>query len=186
MLRPLAMATVLALAALLAACPESVNPLSDPARAAPDPALFGVWHGSFDGDEMYLHAGPGERGMTRVVQVEHKKKGAIETAQYAAFPARVGKQGYLTVRRTDDEADFRGYWLFRYELKHDRLTLWMLSLKAAQEDIRAGKLAGRTGEGPYGETLITASSEALVQYLAQGEEKRLFDHPLAFQRVTRR
>lgn len=184
MIRRLVTSAALAGCLLLSGCPESVQPLSDPAGAAHDPALFGVWHGSFDGDEMYLHAGPGERGMTRAVQIEHKKKGGIDTTQYAAFPTRLGKLGLLNVRRTDDGADFRGYMLFRYEVKGRKLTLWMLSLKAVREDIKAGKLAGRAEGGEYGETLITASSEALGKYVQEGDAKRLFDHPLVFRRLA--
>ena len=184
MIRRLATAAALGLCALLCGCPESVHPLSDPATAAPDPALFGVWHGSFDGDEMYLHAGPGDHGMTRAIQVEHKKKGDVATARYAAFPSRLGKMSLLNVRNPDEGADFRGYLLFRYEVKGPRLTLWMLSMKAAREDIKAGKLAGKAEGGEYGDTLITASSAALRAYLKEGDPKRLFDKPLAFRRVA--
>lgn len=186
MIRAAAAAVAALLAAALCGCPESVNPVADPSRAAPDPALFGVWHGTFDGDDMYLHVGPGERGMTRAVQVEHKKKGNIETAQFAAYPTRIGKLDLLNVRQTDGVADFRGYLFFRYQLKGAKLTLWMLSLKAVREDIKAGKLAGKAAGGEYGETLITASSEDLARYLQEGDAARLFDHPLVFRRMARR
>lgn len=176
---------VLALCAGLVGCPESVNPLSEPSSAAPDPALFGAWHGRFDGDEMYLHAGPGERGMTRVVQVEHKKKGDIETARYAAFPTRVGRLQLLSVRRIDDGADYRGYLLFRYEQKGATLRLWMLSMKTVRDDIAAGKLRGKAGEGAYSETLITASGEELAKYLQEGDAARLFAEPLTFRRIAK-
>lgn len=186
MTRALVALATLAGGLLLAACPESVQPLSDPSRAAPDPALLGVWHGTFDGDEMYLHAGPGERGMIRTIQVEHKKKGGIETARYAAFPTKVGKLDMLNVRSLDESADYRGYLLFKYEVKGARLTLWMLSLKAARDDIKAGRLTGKAEGGEFGDTLITASSAELAAYLEKGDPKRLFDHPLAFRRIARR
>lgn len=184
MTRALVALATLACGVLLTGCPESVQPLSDPSRASPDPALLGVWHGTFDGDEMYLHAGPGERGMIRAIQVEHKKKGGIETARYAAFPTRLGKLGMLNVRSLDESADYRGYLLFRYEIKGRRLTLWMLSLKAAREDIKAGRLAGKAEGGEFGDTLITASSPELAAYVEKGDPKRLFGPPLVFRRIA--
>jgi hypothetical protein len=36
-------AALLGMTLALTACPESIHPLSDPAAAAHDPALFGVW-----------------------------------------------------------------------------------------------------------------------------------------------
>ena len=185
MLRRLAISAALALCPLLTACPESVHPISDPATAGHDPAVFGVWHGSFDGDEMYLHVGPGERGMTKAVQVEHKQKGDINTERYFAFPTRLGKLAMLNVHRVDEERH-SAYTLFRYQADKKKLTLWILSYAAAREDIKAGKLKGKVEDGPFGETRITASSEELVKYLQEGDPKRLFDKPLVFRRIAQR
>ena len=180
MLRRLLLASTL----LLTACPESIHPISDPARAAPDPALLGVWHGTFDGDEVFLHVGSGEHGLTRAVLVEHKEKGgAPKVERYAAFPTQVGKLAMLNVRRTDEPAAARGYSLMKYQVEKKKLTLWMTAYGAVREDIQAGKLAGRAEEGKFGETRITASSEELVQYLRESDEKRLFDKPLVFKRL---
>lgn len=172
----------LAVCSLLAGCPESVHPASDPAQATPDPGLHGVWHGSFEGDEVYVHVGPGERGMTEATVVTHQKKGALKTERYLAFPTRLGKLDLLNVRQIDANGDLRGYVLFRYQASARKLTLWMLSYSAAREDIKAGKLKGKAEEGPYGDTLITASSPELAAYLQEGEQARLFDKPLVFRR----
>jgi hypothetical protein len=179
---------VLALCGLLAGCPESIHPLGDPAKAAPDPALFGVWHGTFDGDEIYLHVGPADRGMTQAVMVEHREKdGAIKLERYVAFPTQLGKLAMLNVRRVDEPDTDRGYNLFRYQVDKKKLTLWMTAYAAAHDDIKAGKLAGKASDKPYGETLITASSEELAKYLLlETDPARLFDKPLAFRRAADR
>jgi len=186
MIRKLVTVAALALCALLGACPESVNPISDPTTAAHDPALFGVWHGSFDGDEIYLHVGPGERGMTRAILVEHDKKGAIKTERYVAFPTQLGKLAMLNVRRVDEVDHDRGYTLFKYQADKRKLTLWMTAYAAVRDDIKAGKLKGKAEDEAYGETYISASGPELAAYLQEGEPARLFDKPLVFTRIAAR
>lgn len=178
---------LVALTALLGGCPESIHPISDAARAEPDAALYGVWRGRFDGDTLYLHVGPGERGMTRAVTVEHKQKdGALKVEHYVAFPSQVGKLAMLNVKAVDDPERDHGYALFRYRLEGKKLTLWLTSYAAVREDIKSGKLAGRVEDRPYGDTVITASGEELAKYLAEADLKRLFDKPLLFERIAAR
>lgn len=178
---------LLAACTLLTACPESIHPIADPAKAAADPVLFGVWHGSFDGDEIYLHVGPAERGMTQAVMVEHKARdGTIKIERYVAFPTQVGKLAMLNVRRVDEPDADRGYSLFKYQVDKKKLTLWMTAYAAVRDDIKAGKLAGKAEDRAYGETLITASSEELAKYLGESDQARLFDKPLAFRRIADR
>jgi hypothetical protein len=184
MTRRTPVAAILGLCALLAGCPESVHPVSDPAAAAHDPALFGVWHGVFDGDDMYLHVGAMERGMTGAVTVEHKRKGGdVKVERYTAFPSRLEGLAMLNVRA--DGGD-RGYSLFKYELGKNKLTLWMTSAVAVREDIKAGKLKGSAAEGQFGETRITASSAQIAAWLQAADKKRLFDKPLVFKRLRPR
>ena len=173
---------LLALSPLLAGCPESVHPVSDPAAAAHDPALFGTWRGTFDGDAVYLHVGPAERGMTRAVMVEHDSKQGIKVERYSAYPARLGSLAVLNVKPLDD-AQERGYSIMKYEVSADELTLWMTSYAAIRDDIRAGKLKGVAGKDPYGETRITAPGAELAAYLRPAKRERLFDKPLVFQRL---
>jgi hypothetical protein len=179
-MRALAM---LALCALASGCPESVHPVSDPAKAAPDAALFGVWHGTFDGDEIYLHVGGGDQGMTKSTMVEHRKDGAIKTERYLAYPTRLEGLAVLNVQPLAEGDKFRGYSLFKYEVTARKLTLWMTSYAAVREDIKAAKLKGVAEDGAYGETRITASSAELASYLQAADQARLFDKPLAFKRV---
>jgi len=182
MIRKSAACATLALSVLMCGCPESVHPISDPARAALDPALFGVWHGTFDGDEIYLHVGQGERGMTKATMVEHDKKGGIKTERYVAFPTQLDGLAMLNVRAVGEGDTVRGYTLIKYEVTSRKLTLWMLSYAAARDDIRAGKLRGKAEDGAYGETYISASSEELAAYVLAGKV-RVFDKPLVFRRA---
>lgn len=183
-MRKVLVAGLLGLAPLLAGCPESIHPVSDPAEADHDAALFGVWRGTFDGDEVYLHVGAGERGMTHAVLVEHKQRGgAPQVERYAAFPTRLGKLRLLNVRRTDEAGAGRDYAIMKYQVDGKNLTLWMTSYAVVREDIKAGKLEGKAGDGPLGETRITASSEELARYFEEGDARRLFDKPLPFRRL---
>lgn len=183
MIRNTAAATaILSLCTLLAACPESVHPISDPAAAAHDPALFGVWHSTFEDEEMYVHVGPAERGVTRAVTVEHKKKGGeVKVERYTAFPSRLEGLSMLNLRADDDGT--RGYSLLKYEVNKKKLTLWMTSVAAVREDIKAGKLKGIAEEGQFGDTRITAPSAEIAAWLLAADRKRLFDKPMEFRKV---
>jgi len=177
-------AALLSACLLLAACPESVHPVSDPAGAAHDPALSGTWHGVFDGDAIYLHVGRAERGLMRAVTVEHERKdGGIKVEHYVAFPSRLDKLALVNVRPVNGDGT-AGYSLFKYEAGKDRLTLWMTSFAAVREDIKAGKLGGIAEDGKFGETRITAPSAELAAWLRAADPKRLFDKPLVFRRVA--
>lgn len=179
-------AALLSACPLLAGCPESVHPVSDPAGAAHDPALSGTWHGVFDGDAIYLHVGRAEHGMTRAVTVEHERKdGGIKVERYVAFASRLDKLALLNVRPVDGGGT-AGYSLFKYETGKDRLTLWLTSFAAVREDIKAGKLAGKAEDKPYGDTVITAPGGALAKYLQESDPQRLFDRPLVFRRIADR
>ena len=177
-------AGLLSLSALLAGCPESVHPVSDPATAEYDPELFGVWHGTFEDDtEIYLHIGPGEHGLTRAVLIEHKENGGgLRIENYVAFPTRLPKLKVLNVRSLDDAS--RGYSIVRYKLEDkDELVFWLTSYPAVREDIKAGKLKGIAESGQFEDTRITASSTELAAYLHGSDRARLFDKPLEFERV---
>jgi len=178
----LACATLLFLSALLGGCPESIHPASDPATAAHDPALFGTWHGILEGDNVYLHVGPGARGMTSAIMVEHDAKNGIKVERYSAHPTKLASLTVLNVRPLDD-AHEHGYSIMKYEVEAGTLTLWMTSYAAIREDIRAGKLKGVAEKDPYGDTRITASGAELAAYLRAADRKRLFDKPLAFRRI---
>ena len=175
---------LLALCALLAGCPESIHPASDPSAAQHDERLFGSWQGEFEGDEIWLHVGPAERGFTSAVMVERKgKDGSIKAERYAAFPSRLGEElAVLNVRPLNGDAE-RAYTLFKYVAKKNKLTLWMASYNAVRADIRAGKLKGVAEEGRFGDTRITASTAEVAAYLVNADPGRLFDKPLEFSRV---
>jgi hypothetical protein len=184
MIRRCTAAGLLALSVLLAGCPESVHPVSDPATAVHDPELFGVWHGTFEDDtHVYLHIGPAEHGMTRAVMIEHRENGrGIKIENYVAFPTRLPKLKLLNVRSLDDAS--RGYTIIRYKVEgDDEMTFWITSYPAVREDIKAGKLRGVAEAGQFGDTRITASSVELAAYLHGSDGDRLFDKPLEFERV---
>jgi len=167
---------------LLTGCPESVHPVSDPAGAVHDPALFGTWHGTFDDEEMYLHVGPSAHGMTDAVTVEHKRKdGELKVERYTAFPSRLEGFSMLNLRPDDGG---RGYSLLKYEVGKKKLTVWMTSVAAVREDIKAGKLKGTAEEGQFGDTRITAPSAEIAAWLRAADRKRLFDKPMEFRKVV--
>ena len=173
---------LLALSALLAGCPESVHPLSDPASAAPDPAVFGVWRSVGSGEETWLHIAPAARGMTSVVMITHGR-GGLEMHLYTVFPTRLGKLAMANLDSTDRSDGQHSYLFARYEVKGEKLTVRLLSVDAVNDAVKAGRLQGRTEHGAIGDVLITAPGEAIVRWLESGKPEALFGKPATYRRV---
>jgi len=171
---------LLALCALLGACPESMNPVSAVATARPDPRLFGTWSAIMEGDRVSLRVWSSEAGLTNALLTEHQEGGRTKSDLYEAFPSRVGDLEVVNVKELDGKD--HGWSVLKYEVSERELTLWMTDFDAVRGDIKAGKLKGIAEEGALGETRITASSAQLAAYLAAADPKRLFRKPLVFQK----
>lgn len=177
-------AATLAFCMLLSGCPESVHPLSDPAAAAQDPAVFGVWRGMEHGPDVWLHIGPLDRGMTAIVRVQHDlKRNEMQVARYTAFPTRIGKLNMANLEQLDRDDGLHSYFFARYQVTGAQLTLQMLSVDAVTRAVKGGGLAGRTDSRGIGEILVTAPGEALVRFLREGKVEDLFEKPMVYRRV---
>lgn len=177
MQRNLWMATIVAICALLCACPELNNPVSDPAASSPDPALYGVWRSTqADGTVTYLHIGPGPQGMQCLAVGHEGDKVSVE--QYDGFVSRIGRLELFNVILGKDD-----YTLLRYEVSGPKLTLWILSDRAVNEDVRAGRIAGEARYEDSSSPRLTASTEELARYVELSDEQRVFEKLGEFRRV---
>ena len=170
---------------LLSACLDSINPASDPAKAAVDPALLGAWRGTFDDDVVYLHVGWSDAlSRMQAVTVEHRKKdGALDVSEYTAFPSHLGKLDVLNVMQTSGKDRSDGYTLLKYRASGGKLTLWSMSEEALRADVKAGKVKGTVGSDTFGDVTITASTAEIAAYLQAADPARLFTNVLKFDRA---
>lgn len=187
---------LLLLSISLAGCKvDSKNPISSPANAQPDAALFGVWRYRAKGELTYVHIGPefslsvsdaaaANKRMT-IIFVDHKPNGITEEV-HVAHASRVGKQRYLNVVQVE-EGKPAGFVFVKYTLI-DRNTLRFSAIndEALKTAIRAGRIEGTIrGEGPASETAITADSVEIESFLKQ-EGAKLFAKPVVLKRVQDR
>ena len=101
--RPLLL--VAAFSLLLTSCFDTKNPLSDPQKSKPDDRLSGVWRFRGDGGEMnYYHIGHGGEklpaSVMRVVFVQHRPDGKMQSGELLIFPTSIGDKTYLNVSRS--------------------------------------------------------------------------------------
>lgn len=185
MIRTLILHATLALCMLLSGCLLSVQPLSNPAKAAPDPQLYGVWVAHDEGENLvYLHVGPGDKGMTKALWVEYGKDAAFKVSHYTAFPTQLENMTLLNVISLDDHPSTKGYDIMWYHIGGNRsLSLALMSEEVVRQDIRDGKLKGNIKPGKFSDTLITASSSELRAYIKAADPSKLFGKPLKFERA---
>ena len=164
----------LALASLLflffTACFDSTHPLSSPEKAVIDKNLEGLWRSvkaaTSDDEFGYVHIGhPGEKSSNQRQQyavVIGNKNGELEKpGEYYFFPSTIGNHRYLNLvdckgdsERCSKSRD-RGmntelvekYFLIRYEIKGNDLTLTPMDKDAIKQAIESGKVKGKVEMG---------------------------------------
>lgn len=185
MIRTLSFYAMLLSSLLLCGCLVSLQPLSGPGETTSDPQLFGMWVlRDASENRVYLHVGPGEKGTTQALWVEHGKDARIKLTDYRAFPTQLAGMTLLSVEAPADPMKPKGYDIMRYRIEDDHsLSLALMSEEVVKQDIKDGKLKGRIKPGKFGDTIITASTRELRAYVEAADPSRLFATPLRFDRV---
>jgi len=178
-------ATVVAgwcLAFLVSACvPESLHPLSDPARAKVDARLVGLWASQKDNGDVLLHFIPRSDGWMEIVMVSYRNgRTAGRWSVFRMFPSHIDGRDYMNLRfvaEATELATSKRFTLIRYRLSRDgALTAWSMSEAATRSAIKAG-LKGSVGEGRFGDdVLIEAKGAELAALLRRGNVEKLFDN----------
>ena len=201
-MRWLLAAAVAGLAAI-AGCvpPESVHPLSDPAKAKADPRLAGAFAANLDGGEAWLHFNPrAGSAVVDVILIGYDPREGAMVLHYEAFPTQIGKHGYLNLRakKFDDmlEAKYTRsptYIFARYQFAKDgALTLAVMDDDLAEKAIGKGEVEGKTSRGGEATdlgtvtgngTVLTADSATLSAWVAKSTDPALFNTLGVFRRV---
>ena len=188
---------VFATCLVVVGCDDSTVPLADPADAAPERQLVGLWQQSHKGGVTYYHVGPlgGEapRAVLRVVSIVQKDGGELEQPhQLLAFPTTLGSQHYLnvagitqdqlaTIKQSGWQAEMlNSYILLKYELKDDALLLWGTDKQAKKVAIQDGKVEGEI-EGQNAR--FTDTMKNLSEFVAASGDELFAEEALRFKRV---
>jgi hypothetical protein len=201
---------------LLTGCfPESTNPLSTPATSTIDPRLEGVYVAHHDKTDdslniYHIHY-RGERHETggpplvtpwlEILNINHSKGKPLEGVAYRALTTHLGAHDYMSVLElgsvTSSEnglakpaqaENARLYWIARYEIDGaGMLRVWMMSTKAWEEAINAGKIRGQVKPHKEGDDVLVAdSTENLAKFVTKGDPAILFGgKPLVLYRLAR-
>ena len=167
---------------LVSACYQSDLPISPPDSANSDDRLLGVWHGSIEGNDIYLHIIHMEKPWLRLIRIVHVNHGGIsENSELDMFPSVVGKDRFVNIKfpKTSDTKDEKGppkdaYWFYKYEISSKGvMTVSVIDYPAIKECIDAGRLAGKAWESTWSTNVnITDSSERIRSFLVEPGEKQ--------------
>ena len=191
---------LLAVAGLLcASCVDSKNPLCDPLKAKTDAQLAGAWRAKMDdGGIEYYHVGPVRgnlpAGMMRAVSIVHKDDGTVaRPGELLLFPTTIGKNHFLNVLAVEDkdleQLDnsgwkpnlVKGFFIVKYQIQGDTLTVWGIDADAKGKAIEAGKIKGTVEKNTK---MFTDTSEKLAAFLSAPENTKLFtEKPVRYERV---
>jgi hypothetical protein len=182
----------------LAGCVDSTKPLSDPRKAEPDKQLLGLWrHVAEDGRISFYHIGQAGQewpeGVLRVVGVSHHQGQLDPAAEMLLFVSRVGQKAYLNIAELKPDLAqqikekgweaVQGYFLWRYQIEADRLTVWPMDNDAKRQAIEAGKLKGEVSTGRFRVAKFTDTPENLARFLAEAGDSLLSKEPVRLERV---
>ena len=178
---------LLALAALvLVACypPITRHPVGTTIGLKNDPALLGNWKAAPQSDSKenefyYFHFLPSKDGTMLAVLVPNGGS-ASDLILVKATTVRMGAVGILNARLvpgpdsdSSDQPPGTIPVLYRVDAK-GRMLLFTLDENATKNAIRAGKIAGTTGDSGSGDAVITADAPALDKFFRSPAGLALF------------
>lgn len=182
----------------LAGCVDSTKPLVDPQKAKPDKQLLGLWrHVGQDGQVSFYHIGQAgdeqPEGVFRVVGVTHREGQLAPPAEMLLFTAQVGGKSYLNVAELKPGVAEKikekgweaveGYFIWRYQIEGDRLTVWAMDNEAKRRVVEAGKLKGEVSTGRFRFVKFTDAPENLARFLSEAGDSLFTNDPVRLERV---
>jgi hypothetical protein len=156
------------LAAILNGCiPYSDNPLTAPNKEGPDPAILGTWFLHEEGETVFLHMGIDTKGI-RVVMVEFRKDGEVNTSELIGHTSRLENNTYLNLRWERPEDSEEGYLFVKYQITGERIGLGLIRSDTVETAIREGRIQGKIDQNPSS-VQLTDTSEKLQEFVRMND-----------------
>lgn len=194
----------LMVAALLAGCDDSENPLSTPSKSKPDERLIGTWREVREEGGAFYHVGrlggkAPESMMRLIIVTRPGEAGEIQPpSQALVFPTNISGNNYLNIAGLSHEGvesarvqgwkdrKIRSFLIMKYELQPDgdRLLVWGMQGSAKIAMIEAERIKGQLKQQDHS-TLgrFTDSSENVAKLVADQSERLYDGKPLVLERV---
>ena len=158
-----------------------INPLSDSARDKPDERLLGKWINRDEKDKGgFVQFATGANGEINVSFLGGKSE--EKNPLFTARTTTIGNYHYISLNPTNEDRD-KGYLLARYEMKDDKMSVWMLDSDKVKTAIAQKKLKGKVGQGPAPTITITDTSNNVRAFLESPESNELFEYFGTFERI---
>lgn len=186
---------------VLVGCVDSDSPLSDPAAAKPDERLAGVWRlRGEDGQVTYYHIGHLEgklpKSVMGVVSVTHKQGTVGAPGELLIFPSALGDKTYLNITGGKKEslqaihekgwkaAD--AYFIFKYRVDGDKLSLWIMDGEVKRRAIEGGKIKGVIEKKQLAGDIVkfTDTTENVARFVAEAGDSLFAKEPVQLERVA--
>jgi hypothetical protein len=201
--RTIATATIAIGAISLTSCQvKSKNPLSDPDRSRPDPALYGNWllqdpktkktvddNGErvlvFLGKAAEADSGHFPAGIMRGVAIGFDKERVRRPMEFHFFVTQLRNGNYMNVFEEGpvykkkyvewDKSAIEEYFLLKYRVSDDKLEIWTGQFSAVRDAIENGKLRGKvTKHWLLPSAQLTDTTARLTEYLERTGGRELF------------
>jgi hypothetical protein len=171
-MKPLQLILVIMLCACFSACAVvCTNPVSSPSGAKQDQRLLGRWMSKTDEGIGYVQFDDAPNQMMSVSMWGDKLKPDKSDFAFTMFTTRLGNYDYMNLKFSGPKGE--GYFIVRYSVKGDRLSLWLMSGDKIKNAIAAGKLKGQIRTDFLAAPTITDSSKniaALIQTSSPEDE----------------
>ena len=183
----------------LVSCIDSKGPLSSPEKAKADLELAGVWRAKRnDGSVQYYHvARTGDKlpaGILRAVSTVHAVNGTLwRPDEMLLFSSDIGNDRYLNIAAVNktaldqleksgwDDKLVQGYFIGKYQVQGDALTIWSIDREAKRRAIQSGKIKGTVEKN---DVFFTDTPENVAALLAAPANADLFNkEPIRYERV---
>lgn len=182
--------TVALLCPLFTSCVDSDNPLTNPEQAKVDTNLLGTWRLKTKAGTEYYHVGKaGEKfpdGMLRIIITHFDDDGVLSKPNCddtLAFTTNLGDNHFLNITGLDAEkaktlakynwkpSMAEGYFIYKYEVKGDKVEVAAIDRKIKEETIQAGKIKGIIDDN---KVRLTDTTDNLAKFFATQDAQRLF------------
>lgn len=195
----------------LSSCARFSEPLVPFDQSVEDTRLNGIWHAQNNDEEVLIHVFGTGSGSHRVFYLGHdRERGFSDVIRGDLFPITSNGKQYATFRshrlecqtaENSSAAEFHPEAILlvvRYELDAQGLSVWLPKTDALEKAVTKKKLKGflqrdecikRRAENKdgnsnscaYGDVVITASGEELLEFLQTRQGRELFaDKPAKF------
>jgi hypothetical protein len=170
------MSIVVVFASLLlvtcSSCIESKHPASSLDTAVVDKRLIGLWVNAADSQHWFVIGKSNQagtpKGLMTGMSAELTADGTFRGTPLALFVTQLGDNAYLNLAQAYGEEegldDSKGYFIIKYAVKDNTLTMVSADDDFIREEVKAGKIKGDQSE-------ISDSTENLAKWLTENDEQ---------------